>query len=146
MTKEQLAALLNGRQYRSEITDEEAAAAKAAGLLVIFGASDDLVEFRGFISDEIGAYNGTTFRLCPEGLLPEWPNTSDEGWDESEAEDYFRRKALGFVDIEALWDEGGYSWVISPPSTLPHATFVIKEEGEPDFCRGIVIDMADLKA
>lgn len=145
MTKEQLAALLNGRQYRSEITKDEEAAAKAAGLLVIFGASDDLVEFRGAVHDEIGAYNGTIFRLCPEGLLPEWPDEVDEGWSESEAEDYFRRKALGFVEIEAKWDEGGYSWVISPPPSLPHAIFVVKEDDD-NYCRGIVIDMADLKA
>ena len=33
MTKEQLADLLNGRQYRQEITRDEEAQAKAAGLL-----------------------------------------------------------------------------------------------------------------
>lgn len=145
MTKEDLAALLNGRQYRSEITDAEEAQAKAAGLLVIFGASDDLVEFRGVVNDEIGAYNGTTFRLCPEGLLPDWPDEVDEGWDESEAEDYFRRKALGFVEFEALWDEGGYSWVIQPSQSFPIAAFSILEDGD-NYCRGIVIDMGDLKA
>jgi hypothetical protein len=145
MTKEQLADLLNGRQYRNEITKDEEAHAKAAGLLVIFGASDDLVEFRGAVHDEIGAYDGATFRLCPEGLLPEWPDEVDEGWDESEAEDYFRRKALGFVEIEAKWDEGGYSWVIEPKQSFPIAVFTILDDSD-NYCRGIVIDMADLKA
>jgi hypothetical protein len=146
MTKEQLAALLNGRQYRNEITADEEAQAKAAGLLVIFGSSDDLVEFMGATYDDIGAYGGTTFRLCPEGLLPEWPEwPGAEGLSENEAEDYFRRKALGFVDIEAKWDEGGYSWVISPPPSLPHAVFNVLEDSD-NYCRGIVIAMADLKS
>lgn len=49
MTKESLAAILNGRTYGDEITKEEEAQAKAAELVVIYGASDDLVEFGGAI-------------------------------------------------------------------------------------------------
>ena len=39
MTKEELAAKLNGREYGQEITDAESTEAGKAGLLVIFGAS-----------------------------------------------------------------------------------------------------------
>ena len=42
MTKEELAATLNGREYNHEITKEEEAEARENGLVVIFGASDDL--------------------------------------------------------------------------------------------------------
>ena len=58
MTKEELAALINGRKYRHELTDKEEKAAKDARLVVVFGASDDLMEFRGAINDECGAYDG----------------------------------------------------------------------------------------
>ena len=37
MTKEELAAKLNGRPYYSEMTDDEVAEANAAGLVVVFG-------------------------------------------------------------------------------------------------------------
>ena len=56
MTMETLAAILDGREIGSEITKAEADQAKAAGLVVVFGASDDLMEFRGAIYDEIGCY------------------------------------------------------------------------------------------
>lgn len=143
MTRDELAALLNGRAYRHEITKDEEAQAKAAGLLVIFGASYDLVEFRGAIHDEIGGYNGTTFKLCADGLLAAWPDDVDEGWSESEAEEYFTRKALGCVELEAKWDHDGFSWVIDARD-LPHSTFVILDDSD-NYCRGVVINMADLK-
>ena len=47
MTKEQLAELLNGNEYRDEMTKEQEQAAKQNNLLVLFGASDDLLEMRG---------------------------------------------------------------------------------------------------
>ena len=47
MNKEELAKLLDGRKYGSELSHEEGLAAEAAGLVVVFGASHDLMEFRG---------------------------------------------------------------------------------------------------
>lgn len=60
MTAAELAALLNGREYRKEMSRDEEQVAKAAGLVVVFGASDDLMELRGAISDEVGCYDGGT--------------------------------------------------------------------------------------
>ena len=57
MIKEELAALINGREYTHELTDKEKSA-KDARLVVVFGASEDLMEFRGAINDECGAYGG----------------------------------------------------------------------------------------
>lgn len=71
MTKEQLAYLLNGREYTNEITKEEEREAKNSGLLVIFGASDDLIELRGAIYDEVGAINGGEVRIGKNGNLIE---------------------------------------------------------------------------
>lgn len=144
MTASELAALLHGREYRNEITLAEEASAKASGLVVAFGASDDLMEFRGAINDEVGAYDGTTVRIDGEGIAPTWPADSDEGWSESEAEDYFRRKAAGFKEIHAIWspqDMPDTSWRFA--TAIPHATFDVMEDGD-IYCRGIVFSLTNL--
>ena len=71
MTKEQLAEMLNGRQYGDETTPEIERLAKENGLCIAFGASDDLLEFRGSVYDEAGAYNGTVVYLSKKGNVKE---------------------------------------------------------------------------
>ena len=143
MTPQELAARLNGREYGSEITKAEEAEAKAAGLVVVFGASDDLVELRGAIDDELGAYEGTTLRITPLGLLPSWETVLEAG-AESDAEDYFLKKHAGIAEVKALWCPGdallGTSWAYE--TAIPHATFDVMEDGEL-YCRGIVFRLAD---
>jgi hypothetical protein len=139
--RDALAAMLNGREYGDEISKLEEASAKANGLLVVFGASDDLMEFRGAVHDECGAYDGTTAMVHALGVLPEWEDF-DEKDDEDMVQAYFANKRHAFP-VAAAWCEGEYSWVIS--ANVPHATFDILEDGE-KYCRGIVIDMADLES
>lgn len=57
----QMAKRLTGRRYGNEITHEEGQAAGLSGLLVVYCASDDLVELDGVIRDELPAINGKTF-------------------------------------------------------------------------------------
>lgn len=138
ITMEQLAHLLDGREYGSEITADEEAVAKEAGLVVIFGASDDLVELRGAIDDEVGAYDGAKFSVDREGVIA---RERDDDWSDDEMESWFRRKTGGVL-IEAKWcpdDFPGWSWVITTDSA-PHLAFGIVEDGEP-FCRGIVVEL-----
>lgn len=124
---------------------EEEKIAKESGLVVIFGASDDLVEFRGAIYDEIDAYNGADFIIATPGT--EIPVYEDE-------ETYRKAKKLEAVPIEeesstkknrfkALWcpDELDCSWLIK--TDLPHSTFDIMSDGEL-YCRGIIIEVAAL--
>lgn len=142
--RDDLAALLNGREYGEEISKVEEAAAKVAaicGLLIIFGASDDLIEFRGAFHDECGAYGGTSLLVCQGGVVLAWEDF-DEKDDEEMARAYFEDKKHAFP-VTADWDKDGYSWIITSP--IPHATFEIIEDGE-KYCRGIVIDMADLRS
>jgi hypothetical protein len=141
--REELAARLNGREYTKEITHEEEAAAKAAGLVVIFGASDDLVELRGAIYEEVGAYDGTELYISKGELL------IDPDRDEREVLAKFgfldrimaRRKAA--LCIRASWCDQGYSWFIRVSGLAPHSHFDIIE-GEDKFCRGIVIDLKEV--
>lgn len=136
MTKEQLTAILNGRIYLDEITPEEVAQAKASGLVVIFGASDDLVEFRGAINDEIGAYYGTTFYLTPTGPL-------DKHADCDCAFCGYEKARSAALKIKAVWGQPCEpTWTFE--TKAPHTTFEISDEGE-HFCRGIVLHVDDIK-
>lgn len=141
MTKEELAALLHGRQYSEEITKREEQQAKESGLVVIFGYSDDNVEFRGVINDEVGCYGGGKILFDSQGHLPSWEYIQEE-CTEDEAKQYFVRKA-GAHALLALWNDADSQYGWSFATTLPHATFDIMEADEP-FCRGIVIDVRDL--
>lgn len=69
MSPKDAADALNGNEYRQEGSRELFAAMKAAGLVAVFGASDDLAELRGAINDEIGGFGGLTIYLTPAGLL-----------------------------------------------------------------------------
>lgn len=135
--RDALALLLNGRQYRQEISKEEEAVAKDHGLTVIFGASDDLMEFRGAVNDELGAYDGGTAFIDAKGMLPDRESIEED----DELRVYFERQP-GAHQVEALWcAEKDFSWTFM--TDVPHATFEIMNDGVP-YCRGIVIDMADL--
>ena len=142
MNAKELAALLNGREYGSEITKPEEAVAKAAGLVVVFGYSDDNVELRGAVHDEIAAYEGATYRMCADGILHNWPRDGEEAWSESEAEAYFKSKQSGFMEIVAVWmPDETTSWAYR--TEIPHKTFDVMEDGEV-FCRGIVFALSDV--
>lgn len=143
MTKEEMAALLNGRKYTREMSDREEKDAKNSGLVVIFGGSDDLCEMRGAIYDEAGA-PGIILITRNGSLLAEIEEDDAEvltkhGVYEAALAD--RQKA---IKIEALWcEEAGYSWTYK--TDHPHASFDIVEDGEGKYCRGIVIDLSEGK-
>ncbi|MGH8463101.1 MAG: hypothetical protein ACRER5_03075 [Pseudomonas sp.] len=136
MTPSELAALLPSTTERCEVTRALAAQAKAAGLVVVFGASDDLMEFRGAINDEVGVYDGGTAWVDSKGLLPDRESIEDD----EELRDYFARQPKA-IAIEALWaSEGEYSWTYR--TQIPHATFDVVDDDGP-YCRGIVFALAD---
>lgn len=133
MTKEQLAKQLNGREYMHEMLPHEELFAKNDNLLVIFGASDDLCEFRGAFNDEAGCYDGGTVFFTNDGIL----RSHDCGCEYC---GYEEKKRYAYR-VNALWcEEDPYSWTFK--TKLPHATFDIMEDGE-KYCRGIVIDLKE---
>ena len=144
MNKEKFAAMLNGREYRYEITKDEAAQAKAAGLVVVYGASDDLMEFAGALYDEVGVYGGGMALVDAKGVLDRDQIEDDD--DEAIAEFVARSKTA--QSIEALWndsvsDASVPAWTYM--TDIPHATFDVMDDGEL-YCRGIVFALADLTA
>ncbi len=143
MTKEELAGQLNGREYGDEITSAEEKAAKASGLLVIFGASDDLCELRGVIEDEVGAYDGTTVYISRDGkLLPEMEDDDKDVLKKYNVLEHVLEQRRTAIQIEAQWcNTREYSWTFE--TKVPHATFDVLED-EDKYCRGIVIDLKEV--
>lgn len=137
LTPETLAAVLNGRQYGEEITGEEQRAAAEAGLVVVFGYSDDNVELRGAIDAEVSAYNGTIVRLDGSDVL--------ENDCENESCPHFERAMAQAPFFRARWCAKGTAaaWTFAVP--WPHQTFTIFEGAE-QFCIGVVFALADVPA
>lgn len=67
MEARELAEKLNGRAYGDSFDDvlEEA---KQSGLVIVTGASDDLMEFDGAIRDEGGCFDGGRVYFDKDGV------------------------------------------------------------------------------
>lgn len=138
MTAKELAEMLSGREAGEELTWGEEQDIKGAGLVVVYGYSDDNVEFCGAINDEVGAYEGVTIPLTKDGVL----RLPMDDCDECSCP-YIKSALASAKSIKAVWhDEEGPCWTLE--TDIPHETFTIVEDGEP-FCEGIVFGMADLE-
>ena len=133
MIAKEIAGILDGMEYGEEISAQDLQYAKVNGAVIVFGASDDLMEFRGAINDEVGGYGGNKVYLDKNGLITNQCDNEDCP--------YFREKLLCAKVIIAIWDSGGYSWTYK--TDIPHETFEIFEEGR-KYCRGIVFSMGSL--
>ena len=143
MTKQELADLLDGREYGNEITKEEAKAAKDAGLLVIFGYSDDCAEFEGLFSDEASCHDGGLIYFNKNGLM----DIGDDDEEVLEKYGVLDQIKSEMVSVDAVWGSCPGGWTYK--TALPHALFDILEDGDMDgdrYCRGIVIDVKDIDA
>lgn len=129
MDKKELARLINGREYGYEPFRDVRQIAKEAGLVIVTGASDDLMEFEGAIYDEGGCFDGGKVFFDRNGV-------SEDGSERANC-------------IKALWcdnialDENGNVITWTYKTDIPHETFMIYEDEEP-YCRGIVFDLADV--
>jgi hypothetical protein len=144
MTVQKFTEMLHGREIGNELSREEAKLAKSLGFLVVYGASDDLLEFDGAFRDEVGACNGTKLYIDRDGVKPTWGDDAEK--TEFDAREYFRREDMPAFKIIAAWAPEGseLSWNISIDSTKSDGSpqwecFEIMEDGSP-FCRGLVID------
>ena len=134
MNVQEWAQLLNNRQYRNEITPDEATEAADDDVVIVFGASDDLCELRGAIDDEFGVDEDDTIPLTESGFLQAC---------EDEDCPYYANARSRCVLLRSLWvPETGVCWRYEIP--IPHETFLVLEGNEP-YCRGIVFAMDDLR-
>lgn len=77
LTKEELAAKLDGCEYRDDFPEELLEAARKNNLVILHGASDDLIQLHGAINEEIGfrsvipfTRNGAPESDCDNQLCP----------------------------------------------------------------------------
>jgi len=157
-TIEDLAKLLDGNEYRDELDNEYKidvdAICRKNKWVIVFGASDDLIEFRGFIDDEDGAWDGALMKLVKPG---------DFYMEDEDAETYKKSKEYKFVPIseselkdiqhngyqntcvvEMLWcpDDSNASWQVNSKGA-PFVRFNIMEDEEL-YCEAAIIDMSKL--
>jgi hypothetical protein len=104
----ELANFLDGTEYPFRLAKETTDRARGLGIVIVYGGSDDLMEFEGACHGELGAYKGTT-----------------------------ATSSLGRT-IDALWCANGLhgpDW--SYRTDIPYETFKILEDGHV-YCEGIV--------
>lgn len=136
MNATELATKLNGMKYPLRIPLELLKEAKESGLLVVYGESDDLMEFDGAFRDEADVYDGGTVMVYKEGILGD----RDERDTDDQLKQWLDNKSAS-KPIEAVWDNGEYSW--SYETDISHETFDILKDNE-KYCRGLVISIADI--
>lgn len=130
MKKEELAEMLDGRQIGDEITPAEAKQAAKDGLVVVYGASDDLMEFAGAIEEEFGTdadidKDGNIIEICDDECI------------------HYQKALKGANHFEAHFpSHGDEGWTFE--TNIPHAIFKIYEDGDL-YCNGIVFEIKDLK-
>lgn len=113
---------LDGKQYEyPQFTKEEIQIAKDNGFVIVYGASDDLMEFDGAIYAEVGCFNGGKVYFDKTGAC-------DEEFENSKC-------------IEALWCKSEVAWIYK--TDIPHETFMIYEDGEP-YCEAIVFNIENV--
>ncbi len=131
MEIKEFAKSISGKEYGyPQFTKEEIKTAKENGFVIVYGASDDLMEFEGAFQDEGGCFNGGTIYFNRFGVIDDNFVTSFENY------------------IKAIWDrdedENGQLITWTYETEIPHEAFMIYEGGEP-YCRGIVFSIDDLK-
>ena len=131
MDIKQFAKSISGKEYGyPQFTKEEIETAKESGFVIVYGCSDDLMEFEGAICDEGSIQGGGEFWFNKNSICQE---NGDDGVFENW--------------IMSLWCKGYLEEKVIPWSyetEIPHETFMIYEGGEP-YCRGIVFSIDDVK-
>ena len=131
MELKEFAAILNGKEYGyQQFTSEELQIARNNGFVIVTGASDDLVEFEGAITDEGDCWEGgkISVKAIPGGGI------------------VHNCERTNVFSFEVKWckdkDENGYiiPWTYDVP--IEHANFMIYEDGKP-YCRGFIFKVSD---
>lgn len=134
-----LAQKLNGIK-RGDIPSDMALYAREHELVIVTGASDDLIEFDGAIRDEGGCYDGGDVYFDRTGAAQNGEKLANK----------ITAVWCGNVDDEPAGDlsefqtENGETITWTYKTDIPHATFMVYEDGKP-YCRGIVFSIEDVK-
>lgn len=140
MNTKEIAEQLDGIQYGDRIPQNIITQAKAAGIVIVHGASDDLIKFHGAIDDDLYCYNDEKFWITGKGLYP--VNKCNEG---DNCPNYVKPTKNTAVPLYTLWDGAPCAANWSFRFRIPHYTFKIWDE-ECLYCIGIVFSLIDVEA
>lgn len=96
---------------------------KENNLVVVYGCSDDLIEFDGYFSDEADVYVGGDVYINKTGIS----NNIDKS-----------------AKITAIWCDNNSEYCWTYKTNIPHMTFHLNEEDGNKYCEGIVFNINDL--
>lgn len=135
----ELAAMIDGVTCGNEVTVRTKILAAQNGLVIVYGASDDLMEFDGAIEAELSAYGGRVASVTRDGVVV--PPDCDP---EFRMCPYYEAAIKHCKKIKAVWCPDGtdFAWVYE--TDIPHEVFRVLEDGE-HYCLGIVFSVEDLK-
>ena len=137
MTVQEFADYLNSVKKRDTITSHESDMARDNGLVMVYGASNDLMEIDGSIRDEVVCLNSGIVYLDESGM---WVNEC-----ENDGCPYAMREQAKCRDILALRHaEGNPYWAYK--TDIPHATFNLYDDYDDSelWCVGIVFELSAL--
>ncbi len=154
-TKESLAVKLNGCEYRDVFSEELWELAKHNRLVVIHGASDDLVLLSGAIDDEADAYDGGTVMLCRTGIPRNRCEDENCPYNAENLKEALKYEAVRVIKVywcgkcnQEKMDAVKYAALGKPTwcydTSIPHATFDMFDTSGDEreyYCRGIIIDL-----
>ena len=127
----ELVGLIGNLGYREEASDEAIAFAKENGIVIVWGESDDLIEFRGAIDEEGDCWDGGDFYINQDGLFE----------DNCDCK-YAKQAKEKYVKLSAIWCGKDTDWSWSYKIDVPHETFEIMDDDE-KYCKGIVFYLKD---
>ena len=131
MELKEFATMLNGREYGCpQFTQEELRIAKDNGFVIVSGASDDLVELEGAITDERGCWEGGTISvkaITDGGIVHNCERSNTFSFDVKWCKDK---------------DENGNVIPWTYDVQIEHEDFMICVDGEP-YCRGFIFKVVN---
>lgn len=132
---------LDGMMYMDEPSEEFIRYAKENNIVIVFGYSDDNVELRGAIEDEIYAYDEKEFYINGRGVIN--PSEYDGKCADCVLFDKYIQECKKII---AKYDEDlEYLWVFD--TDIPHECFDVLDHpinNMEKFCKGIVFSLDNL--
>lgn len=121
MNSKEWAEKLNNIEYPADEIWDMRKQFEEDGVVVVYGASDDLIEFEGVISDEGDCYNDKVFYINKEGLTTSY--------------------SKNYVKVTHPHDGTAQ---FEYETNIPCEWFNVVEDGEL-YCKGFVFNINDLK-
>jgi hypothetical protein len=150
ITLKEFCAMLHGRDCQPDLTPDERLLAEQRGFVVVYGDSDNRVEFEGAISAE--GHTNPLAKDGPAGVLV----LSEDGKLIDEDNDLYAEYVKNNRNVIKVYycSKDGLNWVFE--SDIPHETFLTYDGGydeeyadfdfDDGFARCMVFEISELKA